>query len=64
LNPRVEPIELHGVAVGQPPYSRAGLGVEPDNAGLRSGLAEAKGAIRQAQNRYKEMWGKDAPTAE
>ena len=39
----------------------AGLGQEPDNQALRAGLAEAKNAIREAQNRYKEMWGKDAP---
>ena len=39
----------------------AGLAVEPENEGLRAGLSEAKAAIRVAQDRYKEMWGKDAP---
>jgi len=39
----------------------AGLAVEPESEALRAGLAEAKAAIRQAQDRYKEMWGKDAP---
>ena len=39
----------------------AGLAVEPESEALRAGLAEAKAAIRQAQERYKEMWGKDAP---
>jgi hypothetical protein len=28
---------------------------------LRAGLLEAKAAIRRAQARYEEMWGKDAP---
>ena len=39
----------------------AGLAVEPESEALRGGLAEAKAAIRAAQDRYKEMWGKDAP---
>ena len=39
----------------------AGLAVEPESEALRAGLAEAKAAIRQAQDRYKDMWGKDAP---
>ena len=39
----------------------AGLAVEPENASLRDGLAEAKAAIRSAQDRYKEMWGKEVP---
>ena len=42
----------------------AGLAVEPESEALRGGLAEAKAAIRAAQDRYKEMWGKDAPGAE
>ena len=42
----------------------AGLGVEPESEALRSGLAEAKAAIRAAQDRYKEMWGKEAPGSE
>ena len=42
----------------------AGLQVEPESEGLRQGLAEAKAKIREAQDRYKEMWGKDAPGAE
>jgi tetratricopeptide (TPR) repeat protein len=39
----------------------AGLAVEPESESLRAGLAEAKAAIRRAQARYEEMWGKDAP---
>ena len=42
----------------------AGLAVEPESEALRGGLAEAQAAIRAAQDRYKEMWGKDAPGAE
>ena len=42
----------------------AGLGVEPESEARRSGLAEAKAAIRAAQDRYKEMWGKEAPGSE
>jgi hypothetical protein len=38
--------------------------VEPESEALRSGLAEAKAAIRAAQDRYKEMWGKEAPGSE
>ena len=39
----------------------AGLAVEPESEALRAGLAEAKAAIRRAQDRYEEMWGKNAP---
>ena len=39
----------------------AGLAIEPDGEALRAGLADAKAAIRSAQDRYKEMWGKDVP---
>jgi stress-induced-phosphoprotein 1 len=38
----------------------AGLVVDPGSAALRAGLAEAKAAIRVAQGRYTEMWGKQA----
>ena len=41
----------------------AGLAAEPGNEALREGLAEAKRAIRAAQDRYEEMWGKPAPGA-
>ena len=38
----------------------AGLVVDPGSEALRAGLAEAKAAIRVAQGRYTEMWGKQA----
>eukprot|EP00854_Cymbomonas_tetramitiformis_P002506 gene2506-3252_t len=36
-----------------------GLKVDPDNAGLREGLNEAKEAIRMAKQRYAEYWGEN-----
>ena len=38
----------------------AGLVVDPGSEALRAGLAEAKAAIRVAQGRYTEMWGKES----
>ena len=35
----------------------AGLQREPTSDALRAGLAEAKNAIRSAQERYNAMWG-------